>query len=428
MNTFVSFCLVGGLGLGSLCHAQQHMDRDAKKKVIKDLDTLLALNRSAETKVINAAISKLSSACKDPGAAYDLLVQSKKFLMETEKEKDKSQGKSAKIASNSLKDWMDREAKKYQDKNARKGLMLQYQWGVLVLKARLKENMMNATSNASSGMEETLDVTEFQKPAMDLLSAYLSACADPDFVNPSSSKNNNNGVGKAGASVAEQSVLNTEVGEALGIGSMASKAFPDSMKNRDEIFDKLFFTGYRKMRNLPALRQAWSKRISMEVALGKVSHAISTGKRSGMQGRIANASEDEFDEQGSSILDRLRWRCELDCFDLGDQANATRNMMTLIKTTVDPVRREQGIRLLRDKLIQSMKSMITSEDGTTIAADASATAPAPRPSVRRTPRRTAPATSITTGQEIDDPGAIGTDVPKPPKPDPGVSDDFFEDA
>lgn len=430
MNTFVSLCLVGGLSLGTLCYAQ-HMDNDAKKKVIKDLDNLLALNRSAETKVINAAISKLNSAGRDPNAAYDLLIQSKKFLMEAEKEKDKSQGKSAKVASNSMKDWMDREAKKYQDKNARKGLMLQYQWGVLVLKARLKENMMNATSSTTSGGtgEALLDVTEFQKPAMDLLNAYLSACADPDFVDPSSSstKNNNTGVGKAGARIAEQSVLNTEVGEALGIGSMSSKAFPDSMKNRDEIFDKLFFTGYRKMRNLPALRQAWSKRISMEVALSKVSHAISTGKKSGMQGRIANASEEEFDEQDSSILDRLRWRCELDCFDLGDQANATRNMMTLIKTTVDPVRREQGIRLLRDKLVQSMKSMITSEDGA-MAADASSPAPAAsRPAVR-TPRRTAPATSITTSREIDDPGAIGTDAPRPPKPEPARSDDFFEDA
>lgn len=199
MNTFVSLCLVGSLSLGSLCYAQ-YMDNDAKKKVIKDLDNLLALNRSAETKVINAAISKLNSAGRDPGAAYDLLIQSKKFLMETEKEKDKSQGKSAKIASNSMKDWMDREAKKYQDKNARKGLMLQYQWGVLVLKARLKENLMNATSNSTGGTaEETLDVTEFQKPAMDLLNAYLSACSDPDFVEPSSSKNNNGAAGRAGA-------------------------------------------------------------------------------------------------------------------------------------------------------------------------------------------------------------------------------------
>lgn len=230
MNTFVSLCLVGSLSLGSLCYAQ-YMDNDAKKKVIKDLDNLLALNRSAETKVINAAISKLNSAGRDPGAAYDLLIQSKKFLMETEKEKDKSQGKSTKIASNSMKDWMDREAKKYQDKNARKGLMLQYQWGVLVLKARLKENLMNATSHSTGGTaEETLDVTEFQKPAMDLLNAYLSACSDPDFVEPSSSKNNNGAAGRAGARIAEQSVLNTEVGEALGISSMSSKAFPDSMK------------------------------------------------------------------------------------------------------------------------------------------------------------------------------------------------------
>lgn len=429
MNTFVSLCLIGGLSLGSLCYAQ-HMDNDAKKKVIKDLDNLLALNRSAETKVINAAISKLNSAGRDPSAAYDLLVQSKKFLMEAEKEKDKSQGKSAKIASNSMKDWMDREAKKYQDKNARKGLMLQYQWGVLVLKARLKENLMNATSSSTDGMEEeTLDVTEFQKPAMDLLNAYLAACADPDFIDPSSSSSKNNnggGVGKAGARIAEQSVLNTEVGEALGISSMSSKAFPDSMKNRDEIFNKLFFTGYRKTRNLPALRQAWGKRISMEVALGKVSHAISSGKKSGMQGRIANASEDEFEEQDSSILNRLRWRCELDCFDLGDQANATRNMMTLIRTTVDPVRREQGIRTLRDKLVQSMKSMIASAEDETTAADSapSSSSAAPRPAVR-TARRKAPSTTITTSREIDDPGAIGTDAPKP---DPSRSDDFFEDA
>ena len=116
--------------------------------------------------------------------------------------------------------------------------MLQYQWGVLVLKARLKENLMNATSHSSGGTaEEILDVTEFQKPAMDLLNAYLSACSDPDFIDPSSSKNNNGAAGRAGARIAEQSVLNTEVGEALGISSMSSKAFPDSMKNRDEIFD-----------------------------------------------------------------------------------------------------------------------------------------------------------------------------------------------
>ena len=260
---------------------------------------------------------------------------------------------------------------------------------------------------------------------MDLLNAYLSACSDPDFVEPSSSKNNNGAAGRAGARIAEQSVLNTEVGEALGISSMSSKAFPDSMKNRDEIFDKLFFTGYRKTRNLPALRQAWNKRISMEVALGKISHAISSGKKSGMQGRIANASEDEFDEQGAAVLDRLRWRCELDCFDLGDQANATRNMMTLIRTTVDPVRREQGIRTLRDKLVQSMKSMMDSPEEESMA-DGSSSSSAPRPAMRSSKKK-APSTTITTSREMDDPGAIGTDVPKPPKPAPTRSDDFFED-
>ena len=129
---------------------------------------------------------------------------------------------------------------------------------------------------------------------------------------------------------------------------------------------------------------------------------------------------------GAAVLDRLRWRCELDCFDLGDQANATRNMMTLIRTTVDPVRREQGIRTLRDKLVQSMKSLMDSpEEGS--MADSSALSPAPRPAVRA-PKKKTPSTTITTSREMDDPGAIGTDAPSPPKPDPTRSDDFFEDV
>lgn len=53
---------------------------------------------------------------------------------------------------------------------------------------------------------------------------------------------------------------------------------------------------------------------------------------------------------------------------------------------------------------------------------------APRPAAPRPPVRRTPSTTITTSREMDDPGAIGTDVPKPPKPDPAKSDDFFEDA
>ena len=61
-------------------------------------------------------------------------------------------------------------------------------------------------------------------------------------------------------------------------------------------------------------------------------------------------------------------------------------------------------------------------DGSSSSSSAS-----PRPAVRP-PRRKTPPTTITTSREMDDPGAIGTDVPKPPKPDPTRSDDFFEDA
>ena len=59
--------------------------------------------------------SKLNSAGRDPGAAYDLLIPVKEFRWKRKKEGQQPR-KGAKIASNSMKDWMDREAKKYQDK------------------------------------------------------------------------------------------------------------------------------------------------------------------------------------------------------------------------------------------------------------------------------------------------------------------------
>ena len=324
-----------------------------------------------------------------------------------------------------MKDWMDREAKKYQDKNARKGLMLQYQWGVLVLKARLKENLMNATSHSTGGTaEETLDVTEFQKPAMDLLNAYLSACSDPDFVDPSSSKNNNGAAGRAGARIAEQSVLNTEVGEALGISSMSSKAFPDSMKNRDEILTSCFSPDTGRPAIFPPSGGRGTREFPWKWLWEKSAMPFPPARNPACRAASPMRPKTKLMSRRAAVLDRLRWRCELDCFDLGDQANATRNMMTLIRTTVDPVRREQGIRTLRDKLVQSMKSMMDSPEEESMA-DGSSSSSAPRPAMRSSKKK-APSTTITTSREMDDPGAIGTDVPKPPKPAPTRSDDFLK--
>ena len=109
--------------------------------------------------------------------------------------------------------------------------MLQYQWGVLVLKARLKENMMKATSTGSVGGRNSgrYGIPEAGCGFAERLHFRLfrSRLLGPF---PSSKNNNGGGGGRAGARIAEQSVLGTEVGEALGIASMSSRAFPDSMK------------------------------------------------------------------------------------------------------------------------------------------------------------------------------------------------------
>ena len=108
------------------------------------------------------------------------------------------------------------------------------------------------------------------------------------------------------------------------------------------------------------------------------------------------------------------------CFDLADHEFFWTHSSNLTPYVFD--------KTLRDKLVQSMKSMIaSSEDETMADGSSSSSSASPRPAVRP-PRRKTPPTTITTSREMDDPGAIGTDVPKPPKPDPTRSDDFFEDV
>ena len=76
MNTFVSLCLIGGLGIASLCSAQQVMDNDAKKKVIKEIVARMeehaqdGLDYSGKCYVSN-------SACYDDARAVADLVEAR---------------------------------------------------------------------------------------------------------------------------------------------------------------------------------------------------------------------------------------------------------------------------------------------------------------------------------------------------------------
>lgn len=343
MKALFSLGLVALLSMGQFSNAQQ-MDVEDKKKLIKELNQLLNSSLSAEAKILNMAIAKLSAAGRDPGAAYDLFVKSKELTVEQEKEKNKTRGRSAKASNQAMKEWREREAKKYQDRNVRKGLMLQFQWTALVLKARLKENQLKSTSTND---EETINLTEFQKPALDLLTAFTSACSDPNFVRAEYGS-------IAGANIAVRSTFSSEVGQALGIDGLECQSFPSTMTNRKEIFDKLFFAEYKKTLNASGLRTAWNKLISLEINNQKVHSVLETGKRSGIQGRIANASEDSFDENATNYIATLRWQCEVDCFELGDQFVSTQNMMKLIKSSRNPSQREQMIRSLKNILVKSL--------------------------------------------------------------------------
>ncbi len=327
------------------------MENAEKKKIIKDLNKLLEATKSAENKALTIAIGRLSSAGKNPDQAYELLINAKKILIE--KTDERKAGLSARLAANNYRDWLEKEAKRYQNDPALKGLMIQYQWGALVLKARLKENMLKAT-----GALEPLDLTEFKQPAMALLNAYVEACADPAFIQGatmSGGKRNEGGErrGMPGIQLAQKSVLSTDVGEVLGIGNMSAEGFPESLNNVEKVIDTLYLDEYRKSRNAEGIRSTWNKKITLRITLNKNLNDV---KHQGDKKERKGPEDKEFTENQERIRTNMRWQCENDCFDAGDQVISVGNMLSIIKATVDPIEKENKINALKAKLTESMRS------------------------------------------------------------------------
>ncbi len=383
MNTFVSLGIIGCLSLGALCQAEV-MTNTQKKKIIGDLNKILETGMNEETKVLNVAINRLSSAGKDPGAAYDLKVQSRKLLMEQAKKKDRTEGRSAKGSINAYREWMDKEAKNLQNKNAQKGLMLKYQWGALVLKARMMENTLKTTDAGAQ-----LDMTEFRQPAMALLNAYQNACEDPEFAQG------------LGAKLATTSVLNTDVGKVLGISGMSSEGFPESMNNLDDVFDKLFLNEYRQNRNVKGIREAWNKKIAIKKVTARIpddyrkDFYTKAEKTENMQSRL------NINQSGLTVS-QLRMLCELDCFDAGDQVRATNNMLKIIKEVIDPNEKESLAFMLKGKLMNSMQQKKPEAPSTPAPTENNAAPPPEKNVNKETPKPSPVPAPATDNRDEDD--------------------------
>ncbi len=348
------------------------MSNAQKKKIIGDLNKILEAGMSEETKVLSVAINKLSTAGKDPGAAYDLKVQSRKLLMEEAKKKDRTEGRSAKGSVNAYREWMEKEAKNLQNKNAQKGLMLQYQWGSLVLKARMMENTLKATEAGAK-----LDMAEFRQPAMALLNAYQSACEDPEFAQG------------LGAKLATASVLSTDVGKVLGISGMSSDAFPESMDNLDDVFDKLFLNEYRQKHNVKGIRDAWNKKI----AIKKMTSKIPGDYRKDFYGKDEPEENKQSHlniNQSNLTVSQLRMMCELDCFDAGDQVKATNNMIKVIREVTAPNERESLTLMLKGKLLNSMQRKTAEENSPPAPAENTAVSTPEKTVKEQTPPKASP--------------------------------------
>jgi hypothetical protein len=309
-------CLLAFLSPG--VSSADSLSAQHKATLVNLLQQILAGNESTENKVVTAALSALRPGASDENAALDLYEKScKKVLFDDKNKKDKD-----------WRAWKDQNKDKLSNSAFKKSLKIRCQWAILCLQA-------------ASIKGENPDYSKLTTTALSIVSAISN-----DYANLKEQK------GELGSNL-----LSGPVGTFLGVGQIRGKDFPDSPTNIGDIFEKLVFPPYRNTNNVTGLREAWNKRIKLTMDMSDTkgdddsssNNSDQTKKKTTIRGYVSSSQRnsgnkrEDLTDEANKTMDSLLWACEMDCFKHGDEATASKNMLSLIRKTKDP--REQSARV-----------------------------------------------------------------------------------
>lgn len=337
-----SFCSVAVLP--PMAQAEP-LDYQTKQELIQTLQEILRGNQSRESSAITAALDAFRPAAMDDKVAYSLYENCIKKKEFTEKDKNESE----------FRKWKNDNKEKSGDPAFRKALQYQFQWAVLTLQA-------------ASVSKDSFDASQYAPQIISILESIGS--------NYKELKNRKGEL--------SQSILQGQVGDVYGVSQVSPEEWPGNLMDVGGIFEMLIFPKYRKDLNISGLRGAWDKRIGLEARFLETKDEgfdlpeNSTGKddnkkrKSSSSSSVSKSSSNslmnpvKLSKQGGNskdltrkayeVLQNLRWQKEVDCCKIGDESQASINMLKLIKATRDPKTREARIQELMGILIPSKKS------------------------------------------------------------------------
>ena len=271
-----------------------------KDKLLETLDSILNANESKEEKAIKYAISRLTAAAASEESASELYESSvKKIDFEGRKEKE-------------WRDWRDKNKNRLNSPTFKRILKYHCQWAIITLQA--------AKAN-----EENPDFSPYAPQALSILN---NIAEEYDTL-------------KEFRGDMQGNILNSQVGRALQVGGMQPPKWPASIFDVNAIFESLVFPQYREKGDIAGLRNAWKKRIALAMSFAetkdeKINAMTDKTKRRKITGSKSSGSSPtsakELSDASLKDINALRWECERDCFNIGDEATASANMIAMIRS------------------------------------------------------------------------------------------------
>lgn len=339
---------ISGIALAAMCSVASAttMSDDERTKASGQLSSFIDREVKPQNEAIAAAIKKLEGVVQDAAKL-------KQFMRDIYKEDVARNGQIAELPS-------DEQTKLLGYARA---MQIQCEWGLMTLRAALAEN-----AAVRRGVEFKPEAFAVQ------LLANLTKYAK-EF-----SELKNNKDPKALRSIMEKTFLLGSFGRVCGVANVRVSDWPSSALDSSGVF-KLVMKEPREKKDVSALRSAYKSMIDIATMLAKTDHEVDAS-RSG-DAELMTELQDCIDGKGEEVLtaeqleeamrlkelldvvfeahelinkemkhvdSTLRWKCEVECYQMGDQVVAFKNLTSIIQEETNKERKEEMAQQLKELL------------------------------------------------------------------------------
>lgn len=293
-----------------------HPDALTQKDVQQLAETVELLTKELDDRKnarIRAAIDVLTPAASDGLAAmnlYEKCFKQKAFIESGATEKQ-------------WREWKEKHGNEFKSSANRRLLVYHVRWTLVTLQAGLES-------------DETYDPARYAPQALALLAEIARETEKP------SSSNH----------LFEGSFTTKPIELVYDLESVKPDGWPDDIMDYKAVMEALVLAPARKQKDYAALRSGWNRLAAMEKIKYDYKEKIERDKPA--HGVVFNYWGDEIatlQQRSIPYAPRsMAWLREVDCYNCGDEKNATASMLEIIKAESNRQTRENYIRMMNDLL------------------------------------------------------------------------------